>query len=123
MQLNGDTSIMIRHEEDEGASIISICVDDFLITSDKLATLQSIKAALSNKYNVEDLGETKMIIGWQVTRDIEKVTLKIEQSTNIRDLLEEEDLADYKSVNIPMKAGLTIDMGEPDDYEEADLRS
>lgn len=83
MQFNGDASIMIWHEEDGGVSMISIYVNDFLIASDKLATLQSIKAALSNEYNVKDLGETKTIIGWQVTRDIEKGTLKIEQSAYI----------------------------------------
>lgn len=58
-----------------------------------------------------------------MTRDIENGTLKIEQSTYVRDLLEEEDMTDCKSVNTPMKAGPTIHMWEPDDYEEADLRS
>lgn len=47
--------------------------------------------------------------------------MKIVQSAYIRDLLEEEDLSDCKSVNIPMKAG--SDIAEPDDYEEADLKS
>lgn len=44
-----------------------------------------------------------------------KETLKIEQSAYIRDLLEEEDLTNCKSVHIPLKAVLTIEMGEPDD--------
>lgn len=113
---------MIR-PEGEGILMVSIDVNDFLIASKKLGTVQSIQADLSREYNVKDLGETKIIIGWQVTRDIEKGTLKIEQSACIRDLLEEEDPTDCKSVNIPMKAGSTIDMGEPNDYEKADLKS
>lgn len=118
-RLNGDASIMSRHEDEE-ISMVSIYVDDFLIASKKVDTVQSIKADLSKEYNVKDLGETKVIIGWQVTRDIEKGTLKIEQSAYVGYLLE-EDRTDCKSVNIPTKAGSTIDMGEPDDYEEADL--
>lgn len=57
-----------------------------------------------------------------MTRDTEKGTLKWDQSAYVRDLLEEEDLSDCKAVNIPMKAGSTIEMSEHDDYEEADLR-
>lgn len=80
-----------------------------------------MKSLLSRQYNVKDFRETKTIIGWQVTRNVERDTMKIVQSAYIRDLLEEEDLGDCKSVNIPMKAG--SDLAEPDDYEEADLKS
>lgn len=47
---------------------------------------------------------------------------KIDQSTNTKDLEEEFDLADCKSVNIPMKAGAKTEMGDPEDDEEADIR-
>lgn len=46
----------------------------------------------------------------------------IDQSTYIKDLEEEFDLADCKSVNIPMKAGAKTEMGDPEDDEEADIR-
>lgn len=62
------------------------------------------------KYNVKDLGETEADIGWQILRNLDKSTLKIDQSAYIRDLLEEEDLPDCKSVTIPMKASSTIDV-------------
>lgn len=38
----------------------------------------------------------------------------------VRNLL--EDLSDCKAVNILMKAGSSIEMGEHDDYEKAELR-
>lgn len=53
---------MIWHEGAGGVSMISIYVDDFLIASNKLATLQSIKAALSKEYSAKDLGETKTLL-------------------------------------------------------------
>lgn len=63
------------------------------------------------------------IIGWQVTRDLQAGTMKIDQSAFIRDLIEEESMSDCNSVNIPMKAGNFIDIPEADNYEEADLKT
>lgn len=124
VQLNGNVSTIIRNDRtSREISTVSIYVDDLLMASNKEEFLISIKSLLSRQYNVKDFGETKTIIGWQVTRDVERGTMKIVESAYIRDLLEEEDLSDCKSVNIPMKAGSTIDMAEPDDYEEADLKS
>lgn len=58
-----------------------------------------------------------------MTRNWEAGTLKIDQSTFIRDLLEEENLTDCNAVNIPMKVGSFIEMLEEDDYEETDIKT
>lgn len=75
------------------------------------------------EYNVKDLGETKMIIGWQLTYDLETATLKIDQSAFIRDLLEKKDLAGWNSVNIPMKAGSIIEMNNANNYKKTDIKA
>lgn len=109
-------------QDKEETLMVSIYVDVFLIASKEEESPASVKAALSNDYNVKDLGETKRIIGWQMTQNIEKGTLKIDQSAYIRDLLEEENLDDCKAVSTPMRDGSIIDMGEHDYYEKAELR-
>lgn len=63
-----------------------------------------------------------MIIGWQITRDLEVGTLKINQSAFIKNLLEEKDLARNNSVNIPMKVGNVIQMNNIDNYKETNIK-
>ena len=59
--------------------MISVYVDDILLASKHQTSLDWIKGNLKNEYNVKDLGEVKTIIGWQVTRNWNAATLKIDQ--------------------------------------------
>lgn len=49
--------------------------------------------------------------------------MKINLSTFIRDLIEEESINNCNSVNIPMKANNFIDIPKADNYEKADLKT
>ncbi len=119
--LNADPSILISNR-DEAILMISVYVDDFLLASNNPQALQWLKSGISNKYNVKDLGEVRTIIGWQVTRDRITGTLKINQSSFIRDLIESENMTDCNSVSIPIKAGCFIEMSKPGDYGEGDIK-
>lgn len=63
------------------------------------------------------------IIGRQVIQDLKTGTMKINLSTFIRDLIEEESINNCNSVNIPMKANNFIDIPKADNYEKADLKT
>lgn len=39
-------------------------VDNFLLASNTMDTLQALKNKLGKKYKMKDLGEVKTIIGW-----------------------------------------------------------
>ena len=49
-----------------------------------------------------DLGEAKQIVGLELERDLEKVTLKIMQSQYIKRVLEKFGMADSHPVSIPL---------------------
>lgn len=51
--------------EDE-INIVNIYVDNFLLTSNTIATLKALKASLAKEYDMKDFGEVKTIIGWQM---------------------------------------------------------
>ncbi len=119
--LNADLSILIFNR-DGAILMISVYVDDFLLASNNLQALQWLKSGISNKYNVKDLGEVRTIIRWQVTRDRTTGTLKINQSSFIQDFIENENVKGCNSVSIPMKAGCFIEMSEPGDYEEVNIK-
>ena len=120
VQLNGDPSIFIRRSRDE-TSIISVYVDNFLLVSNTMAILKVLKKSLSKEYDTKDLGEVKIIIGWQISRDTAAETMKINQSAFIRDLVIKESLTNCNVNIIPMKAGLAINMPDADDYKETEL--
>ena len=104
-QLNGDPSILIRQSRNE-ISIGSVYVDDFLLASNTMATLEALKELLAKEYEMKDLGEVKTIIGWQITRDTATGTMKLDQSAFIRDLVIEEGPTDCNAKVIPVKPGL-----------------
>lgn len=110
--LNADPSILTLGKFGGEMLMISIYVDDFLLASNGSKALAWLKTSISNDYNVKDLGEVKAIIGWQITRNLNAGTLKIDQSAFIRDLLESENTTDCNAVAIPMKAGFFIEMQE-----------
>lgn len=80
-----------------------------------------LKEFLANEYDIKDLGEAKTIIGWQINRDVAMGTKKIDQSAFIKDTVIEKRLSNCNANVIPMKAGLSIDMGNPEDYKETNL--
>lgn len=55
-QLNKDLSILIQQFGSK-INIISIYVNDFLLTSNTITILDIIKASFLRKYNVKKLGE------------------------------------------------------------------
>lgn len=102
--------------------MISIYVDDFFFASSNPRALQWLKNGISNKYNVKNLGKVCTIIGWQVTRNCAARILKIDQSSFIQDLIKSENMIDCNLINIPMKVRCFIEMSEPGNYEEVDIK-
>ena len=121
-QLNGDPSILICYSEGE-ISIVSVYVDDFLLASSTMKTLNALKQFLARKYDTKDLGKIKAIIDWQIKRDTAASTIKIHQSAFISDLVIEKGLINCNANVIPIKAGLSIKMSDPENYEEANLHT
>lgn len=71
---------------------------------------------------MKNLEKVRTIISWQVTRDHKAETLKIDQSSFIRDLIKSKNMMDYNSINILMKKGCFIEMSKSGNYEEVDIK-
>lgn len=118
--LNGDPSIFIRYLRSE-ISIVNIYVDKFLLVSNIMNTLNVLKQFLAGEYDTKDLGEVKMIIRWQIERDTTANTMKVQQSAFVRDLVIDKGLTECNANVIQMKAGSSIEMTDPEDYEKINL--
>lgn len=71
---------------------------------------------------MKDHREVKIIIGWQITKDIVAGTMKIDQSIFIKDFVIEEHFIDCNVNIIPMKIGSTIEITSSKDYKKTKLQ-
>ena len=67
---------------------IVLYVDDLLLIGSSLAEVKQLKADLSARFEMKDLGEAKFVLGLQITRNRRARTLSLSQSGYIRRLLE-----------------------------------
>lgn len=64
----------------KGNIYISIYVDDLLIAGPRLDEIASLKAALSERFDMVDLGECHFYLRMQIVRDRPNRTLRLSQS-------------------------------------------
>jgi hypothetical protein len=60
--------------------LLSLYVDDILIASNNKTTLAEVKAWLSSKFDMKDMGEASYVLGVQIHRDRNKRLLGLSKS-------------------------------------------
>lgn len=100
---------------------MSVYINNFLLTSNIIATLKAMKVYFLGKCNIKNFGKVKTIIEWQIIRDLIMQTMKIDQFAVIQDLVIEEDLDNCNANIVSMKVGSFIDISNMDIYEEKNL--
>jgi hypothetical protein len=82
--------------------IISLYVDDLLLASDNLNELIKVKAELSSRFDMEDMGEASFVLGIKITRDRAARTLTISQGAYIEEMLTTFGMDTCQPVSTPM---------------------
>ena len=67
------------YEEDDTLVILSLYVDDILVTGNDEKIIKQLKKALTNRLAMTDMGEVSLIFGMKVARDYKQGTLSISQ--------------------------------------------
>ena len=87
----------------EGEStIIGVYVDDFVIAGESSEKIEQVKASLSEKFDVKDLGELHYFLGVQVIQDDDRGTVWIGQPTFTESVLQKYSMSEAKSVKTPV---------------------
>ena len=115
-----DGSIMMKLDE-SGFIMVSIYVDDLLIAATSMELVKEVKAALCKEFKMQDLGEARMIIGMRIIRHRAKRLLTLDQTSYIKDVLQDEGLLVCNPVTIPMKPGSYIALDDKGDDEQAPI--
>jgi hypothetical protein len=116
-QSSVDSCVYTRHTE-RVITVVVVWVDDIIIASNQDSTVTEVKACLSQKFRMTDLGEICWFLGMQFIR--EGGVIKMNQSRYIEKLLTKFDMQDCKPRSTPCEMGVNK-IGE-DDVELADIK-
>lgn len=81
---NSDPCLYVRVSEDGSMMIIALYVDDLLLAASKLKKIIWMKKMLSSRFSMEDLGEAKMCLGLEVSRNRNQRTVFLSQMVYIK---------------------------------------
>lgn len=77
---------------------------------------------LTKKYNIKNLDKRKIIIRWQIIRNVAVCIIKIDQSAFIKNLVIQKRLIKCNTNVITMKARSDIEIFKLDNYKETNLQ-
>ena len=96
----------VYHRLDAGGTVIIILyVDDITILGDTLDQITALKATLSSRYEMSDLGEIDSYLGVKITRDRSLKRLDIDQSLYVSEIVSRFGLADANATRTPLPSG------------------
>ncbi|KAM4061991.1 reverse transcriptase (RNA-dependent DNA polymerase) [Hirsutella rhossiliensis] len=110
--LTSDVGIFVK-----GHTYIAVYVDDLLIAGPSKEEIQKLKNALSNRFQMTDLGPCNHYLGMAVTRDRRNRTIRLSQKGYIEKVLKDFGMCEAKPQYTPMK---TDQIETPEDYEPND---
>jgi hypothetical protein len=84
---------------------IILYVDDITIAGDSLKRIQELKAVLSNRYEMTDLGEIDSYLGVNITRKQSVKLLEIDQSCYIQEIVNHFGMSDVNPTRTPLPSG------------------
>lgn len=96
--------------------IIKVYVDDLALVSQSENSLNWLKSKLIQEFNIKNLGKAKTIIGWEIIRDLQEKTLKVDQKKYIKDLFEFKRISSYYATGLPLKVDLSLILDEAGDH-------
>ena len=117
LPLNADQSVFCN-----GKTIIVIYVEDLLITGLNKQANKNIKAALSERFQMTDLGPIAHYLGMRLDRDRPQRILWLSQQAYLEKILKDHDFLDSKPVQTPMEASTKLEAAPPGYIAKTDFK-
>lgn len=96
-----DPCLFYFHDTDGKIALLSVYVDDIIITGDATEVIDQIIEKLKRRFKVKDLGEAHQLLGMVIERNRDEGTMKIHQGPYIRRMIQQFDIADVRSCKTP----------------------
>lgn len=110
--LTSDVRIFVK-----GHTYIAVYVDDLLIAGPSKEEIQELKNALSDRFQMTDLGPCSHYLGMVVTRDRKNRTIRLSQNAYIEKILKDFGMSEAKPQYTPIK---TDQIKTVEDYTPTD---
>ena len=110
--IDEDHYVYIRQHKDKYA-LLSLYVDDILITGNDLEFVQTMKRWLSSTFEMKDMGKTFYILGIKIHRNRSNRLVVLSKEYYIKKILERFNLQDCNPIDTPFIRGenLSKEMG------------
>lgn len=92
------------------ACCVLLYVDDLLIVSSDMRTINAIKQLFSNEFEITDVGEASAFLGVHIERDGNNHSISMSQMSYLAKVLRKFNMNDCKEVSTPIENG--IDLGK-----------
>lgn len=105
--------------------IVAIYVDDLLILANNMTALHNLKAEISQRFDMKDLGEVHFCLGIQVFRNRHERSIRISQAKYVENILKRFNMLESKPIGTPLDANykLTKEMSPVSEKEAEEMRS
>jgi hypothetical protein len=110
-QCNGDHTVFYKHSG-HCITVLSVYVDDIIITGDDEQGIKYLKENLSKEFEVKDLGGLKYFIGIEVARSPQGIVLS--QRKYALDLLNETGMLGCRPASTPIDSNKKLCAGSGD---------
>lgn len=104
---NGDACVYTNNFEDE-KNLIGVYVDDLIIASSSLESMNRIKGQINKEFELVDNGEISMYLGVNIERSSNRGSFKLSQRKYIENILEKYNMVDCKNVFTPLNPGVKL---------------
>ena len=108
-----DTCVYVKHDQ-HGPIILIVYVDDIVVASSSLDSLDSIKRELMKRFDIRDLGELKYFLGLHIERQPDGGYF-VHQRKHCDDILEYFGMAECNPAQTPMETKVKLAKRTPDE--------
>ena len=107
VQLLSDPCAYVRRGGEDDLEIITVWVDDLMLFATSKKLMERMKADIKAEWEVTDLGEPSKIIGIEITRDGNSIT--ISQERYIENILKKQRMLHANPVATPLDPNIPIE--------------
>lgn len=97
---------LYQHAVDGKCSVLSVYVDDIVITGDDKKEIIRLKQFLSKEFEIKDLGSMKYFLGMEIGRSRNQIS--VSQRKYIIDLLKNTAMVNCKPMDTPMDPNIKL---------------
>jgi hypothetical protein len=108
--------LYVSKDESGRVALVSLYVDDLIITGNASKLIENIKNDLSQMFEMKDLGELHYCLGLEIWR--EKGKTMVTQSKYAREILERFNMYECKAVSTPLDQN--VKLSSVDETKEVD---